>query len=46
MKKRKWKFYDYEIYLIINALVEWRNRIKAEGKYSDAIDELLLKILK
>lgn len=46
MKKVKLKLDDYEIRLIINALVEWKNRLIAEGKYTDAIDDLLLKILK
>lgn len=46
MKKTKWKLDDYEIRLIINALVEWKNQLLAEGRYTDAIDDLLLKLLK
>ena len=41
--KRKFKFDDYEINAIILALVEMRNQLIAEGRYTDVIDELLLK---
>ncbi len=45
-KKKKWKFDGYEIGVIINALVEWRNKLIAEGRTTDAIDELLLRLCK
>lgn len=35
-----------EYHIIINALVEFRNKLIAEGRYTDAVDELLLKIYK
>lgn len=38
-------FDDCERKVIINSLNEMRNRLIAKGKYTDAIDELLLKII-
>ena len=36
---------DYERGTIINCLNEKRNKLIADGKYADAVDEVLLKIL-
>ena len=36
---------DYERGIIINGLNEKRNKLIVDGKYTDAIDEVLLKIL-
>ncbi len=36
---------DYERVVIINCLNEKRNRLIADGKYTDAVDEVLLKII-
>ena len=36
---------DYERGMIINCLNENRNKLIANGKYTDAVDEVLLKIL-
>lgn len=36
---------DYERGTIINCLNEKRNRLIENGKYTDAVDEVLLKIL-
>ena len=36
---------DYERGKIINCLNEKRNNLIADGKYADAVDEVLLKIL-
>ena len=36
---------DYERGTIINCLNEKRNKLMAKGKYTDAVDEVLLKIL-
>ena len=36
---------DFEQKIIINCLNEMRNKLIADGKYTDAIDELLLKII-
>lgn len=40
--KRKFKFDDYEVNIIIKALIELRNQLIVEGKYTDAVDELLI----
>ena len=37
--------YEYERKIIINSLNELRNRLIANGRYTDAVDELLLKII-
>ncbi len=36
---------DYERGTIINCLNEKRNNLIADGKYADAVDEVLLKII-
>ena len=36
---------DFEQKIIINCLNEMRNKLVADGKYTDAIDEVLLKII-
>jgi len=36
---------DFEQKIIINCLNEMRNKLIADGKYTDAIDEVLLKII-
>ena len=45
----KGKYYivlnEYERRIIINRLNELRNRLIAKGRYTDAVDELLLKII-
>ena len=45
----KGKYYivlnEYERRIIINSLNELRNRLIADGRYTDAVDELLLKII-
>lgn len=33
-----------EYRLLIHALLHWRNKLLAEGRYTDPIDELLLKL--
>lgn len=49
MKDMTKKYYialdDYERGTIINCLNEKRNKLIADGKYTDAVDEVLLKIL-
>lgn len=44
--KKKYRFDDYEINIIIKALVEFRNQLIAEGRYTDALDELLIRLCK
>lgn len=36
---------EYERRIIINSLNELRNRLIAKGRYTDTVDELLLKII-
>ena len=36
---------EYERRIIINSLNELRNRLIADGRYTDAVDELLHKII-
>lgn len=44
---RKEKYYlaidDYERSVIINSLNNLRNKLIADGKYTDAVDELIIK---
>ena len=42
--KRRFKFDDYEVNIIIKALIELRNQLIAEGRYTDAVDELLITL--
>lgn len=44
--KRKFKLDDYEVNIIIRALVELRNHLIAGNRYIDAVDEILLKLCK
>ena len=48
MKKKKIKLpiYDNEMKIIINALNEFRNKILQQGRYTDPVDELILKLNK
>lgn len=41
---KKYKLDDYEIRIIILALNELRNQLIQEGRYTDAVDELLIKL--
>ena len=36
---------DFERRVVVNCLNEMRNRLIANGKYADAVDEVLLKII-
>lgn len=44
--KTKYKFDEYEVGIIINALIELRNQLIRGGRYTDAVDEILLKFCK
>lgn len=46
MKEKKYHiaFDRYEQGIIINALNEMGHRLIAEGRYTDAVDEIILKI--
>ncbi|MBQ9015375.1 MAG: hypothetical protein IJ109_04580 [Firmicutes bacterium] len=43
--KIKIGFTDDEIRIIVKSLVELRNELIREGRYTDAVDELLLKFM-
>ena len=49
MTVKKEKYYivleEYERRMIINSLNELRNRLIADGRYTEAVDEILLKII-
>ena len=36
---------DFERRVVVNCLNEMRNRLIADGKYTDVVDEILLKII-
>lgn len=46
MKKIKLKLDETDFKIIINALVELRNKLISEQKDSGVIDEILLKLIK
>ena len=39
----KYKFTHDEVRIIVLALVEFKNQLLAEGRYTDAVDELLIR---
>ena len=45
MKKYYIVFDEYELGIIINALNDKRNALIKEGRYTDAVDEVLLKVI-
>lgn len=45
MKKHYIAFEEYERGIIINALNDKRNALIKEGRYTDAVDEVLLKVI-
>lgn len=45
MKKYYIVFDEYERGIIINALNDKRNSLIKEGRYTDAVDEVLLKVI-
>lgn len=44
MKTKKFKFDEYEIKILILALNELRNQLIREKRYTDPVDELILKL--
>lgn len=42
--KTKYRFDECEVGIIINALIELRNQLIRECRYTDAVDELLIKL--
>ena len=45
MMKPKFKFSYDEIRIIVLALVELKNQLIAEGRCTDAVDDLLVKLV-
>ena len=41
----KFRFTHDEIRIIVLALVELKNQLLAEGRYTDAVDELLIRFV-
>jgi hypothetical protein len=41
----KYKFTHDEVRIIVLALVELKNQLLAEGRYTDAVDELLIRFV-
>ena len=41
----KYKFTHDEVRIIVLALVEIKNQLLAEGRYTDAVDELLIRFV-
>lgn len=47
MKKKVQLFVnELEHDIIVQSLLSWKNDLQAQGRYTDAIDDLLLKVLK
>ncbi len=44
-KKIRLTINDHEYRIVINAINDMRNRLIQEGCYTDAVDELLLKVV-
>ena len=45
MFRSKFKFTYDEVRIIVMALVEFKNQLIAEGRYTDAVDDLLIKFV-
>ena len=45
MFKPKFRFTYDEVRIIVIALIEFKNQLLAEGRYTDAIDDLLIKFV-
>jgi len=45
MSRSKYKFSYDEIRIIVLALVELKNKLIAEGRYTDALDDLLIRLV-
>ena len=48
MKDRQFHIYldDEEYGQVLQALIDLKNNLIAQGRYTDAVDEILLKLLK
>lgn len=43
---KKYKLDDYDVRIIVRALIDLRNKLIGEGTYTDAVDELIAKLCK
>ena len=43
---KKYKLDEYEVRIIIFVLNELRNQLIQEGRYTDAVDELMIKLFR
>lgn len=43
---KKYKLDDYDVRIVVRALIDLRNKLIGEGRYTDAVDEILLKFCK
>ena len=41
---KKYKLDDYDVRIIVRALIDLRNKLIGEGRYTDAVDVILLKL--
>ena len=39
---KKYKLDDYDVRIIVRALIDLRNKLIGEGRYTDSVDEILL----
>ena len=48
MKEKKYYIVldDFERRVVVNCMNEMRNKLIADGKYTDALDEVLLKVIR
>ena len=44
-KKRYITLDDYECKIVINALNDLRNSLIQQGRYTDAVDEIMIKVI-
>lgn len=40
--RNKYRLDDYEVNIVVTALIELRNQMIHEGRYTDPVDELIL----
>ena len=45
MFRPRFKFTHDEVRIIVMALVEFKNQLIAEGRYTDAVDDLLIRFV-
>ena len=41
---KKYKLDEYDGRIIVRALIDLRNKLIVEGRYTDAVDEILIKL--